>query len=173
MNQVESLKLVGEFRNNCGSLDLSPIYFFGTTYYIFIHEGLRTATVNKTGDINMSGVEYVITVRACNCKNFGYTYSSLQQLAMVDHDFIPINSINFGNWNFIGLGFTNRPYDWYDQYKPYPHLTLASDPSINNYRPMTDDEMERFPKWEWKCNSIEDFNTLLTDIHEFAAKYPL
>lgn len=167
MNQVEFLRLVGEIRNNCG------LPCFGPTYYVFIHKGLRTATVNKTGYRTMSDVEYIIAVCAYNWKNLGYTNSSLIQLVMVDHDFIPVDSIIFGKWAFKELGFTTRPFDWYNKYKPYPHLELISNPSINNYKPMTVEELEKVPEWEWKCTRIEDFNQLLDDIHEFAAKYPL
>ena len=165
MTQLEFIKLVGEIRNNCG------LSCFGPTYYIFIHKGLRTASVNKTGYANMSDVEYVIAVCAYRWINLGYTNSSLTQLVLVDHDFNPVDSIIFGNWAFKELKFTLRPYDWYNQYKPYPALELISDPTINNYKPMKQEELERFPKWEWKCQDIEDFDRFLTDIHNFVTKY--
>ncbi|MBD5267697.1 MAG: hypothetical protein HDS41_05890 [Bacteroides sp.] len=167
MNQIDFLKLVNEIRNNCG------LECFGPTYYIFIYKDLRRATVNKTGYVNMNDVEYVIAVCAYRWENLGYHNSSLTQLVMVDHDFNPVDSITFGNWALRELGFTNRINDWYNKYKPYPHLELISDPSINNYKPMEPAEIERFPQWDWKCQRIEDFNTFLTDVHEFAAKYPL
>ena len=166
MTLIEFLKLVGEIRNNCG-LDC-----FGPNYYIFIHKGLRTATVNKTGYINMNNVEYVIVVCAYRWTNLGYTNSSHTQLVMVDHDFNPVDEIIFGNWAFKELGFTQQPSQWYDKYKPYPHLELISDPTINNYKPMTDEEYERVPKWDWQCLFVEDFNILLTDIQNFVSKYP-
>lgn len=166
MTQLEFIKLVGEIRNNCG------LTCFGPTYYVFIHKGLKTATVNKTGYTNMSNVEYVIAVCAYSWKNLGYTNSSLTQLVMVDHDFYPVDSIIFGNWAFKELQFTLRYGDWYNKYKPYPALELITDPSINNYKPKPVSEWERFPEWEWKCSEIEDFNTLLSDIHEFVSAHP-
>ncbi len=167
MNQIEFIEIVGKVRNNCGC------DCFGPTYYIFINKDLRRAIVNKTGYANMTDIGYIIAVCAYHWENLGYTNSSLMQLVMVDHDFNPVDKIIFGNWAFVELGFTTRPFDWYNKYKPYPHLELISDPSINNYKPMTMEELERVPEWEWKCQYIEDFGTLLSDIHEFSSKYPL
>ena len=171
MNIIDFIKLVNEIRNNC-VLDC-----FGPTYYIFIHKGLRRATVNNTGYVNMSDVEYIFAVCAYHWKNLGYLNSSFTQLVMADHDFNPIDSITFGNWSVRELGFTNRHGEWYNKYKPYPKMELISDPSINNYKPMTMKEHERIskicPEWDWKCQRIEDFDTLLTEIHEFVKRYPL
>ncbi|MBD5343551.1 MAG: hypothetical protein HDR83_02175 [Bacteroides sp.] len=167
MNQIDFIKLVSEIRNNCG-LDC-----FGPTYYVFIHKGLKMATVNKTGYCCMDNIEYVIVVCAYRWENLGYTNASLTQLLMVDHDFNPVEYIPFGNWAFKELGFTTRPNDWYNKYMPYPHLELISDPSVNNYKPKTMEEHEKAPKWNSKCQDIEDFNTFLNDIHEFSRLNPL
>ena len=162
MTLIDFLKFIGEIRNNCG------LKCTGPNYYIFIHKGLRRATVNNTGYINMCDVEYIIVVCAHNWENMGYINTSLTQLLMVDKHFNPIDGIQFGNWTFKGLGFTRHSGSYYNAWKPYPNLELTSNPSINNYKPMTLEEIEKFPEWDWKNGDIKDFTATLEEINAFA-----
>ncbi len=167
MNITEFLALMKTIRENCGLTCVYP------NYYIFIHKGLKRATVNKTGFLSMVDVEYIIAVSAYQWKNLGYTNTSLIQLAMVNNKFEPVDGIEFGDWTFKGLNFTIGFGDYYNAWKPSPKMELTSDPSINNYEPRTSEEWEEFESWanwEWK-SSIEDMTGLLKDIHEFAATH--
>ena len=162
MNIIDFMKLVGEIRNNCG------LKCFGPNYYIFIHKGLKKATVNNTGYINMDNIAYVLVVCAYNWENMGYINNSLTQLVMVDGMFNPVDAIPFGEWDFKGLEFTTFPGQWYSKWKPYPKLALRADPSINNFEPGSADEPSKFPEWEWHGDVNHDFQTLLDDINKFA-----
>ena len=165
MNIIDFMKLVGEIRNNCG------LKCFGPNYYIFIHKGLKRATVNNTGYINMSDVAYVLVVCAYNWENMGYVNNSLTQLMMVDGLFNPVDAIPFGEWDFKGLCFVTYPGQWYNAWKPEPKLELRSDTSIENYKPKTLEEwnQSKFPKWEWSGGATRtyEFQTLLDEINEF------
>lgn len=164
MNLIDFLKLVGEIRNNCG------LECTGPNYYIFIHKGLKRATVNNTGYINMSDVEYIIVVCAHNWKNLGYVNTSLTQLLMVDKDFNSVEDIPFGEWSFKGLSFITFYGQWYSAWRPYPKLELTSDPRINNYG-IIDDYVKKFPEWEWPNADIKQFQLYLDSINEFAEKH--
>ena len=158
MNLIDFLKLVGEIRNNCG------LECTGPNYYIFIHKGLKRATVNCTGYINMCDVEYIIVVCAHNWKYLGCVNTSLTQLLMVDNEFNSIESIPFGEWAFKGLSFK-----WYRAWRPYPKLELVSNPRINNYD-IFDEYVEKFPEWIWPNADIKQFQLYLNSINEFVEK---
>lgn len=160
MNIIEFLKFVTDLKANCGLDCVDP------NYYIFIHNGLKKATVNRVGYINMVDVAYIIVVSPYRWKNLGYTNTSLTQLLMVDNQFNPVESIPFGKWNFKGLNFTTHPGNYYNAWKPYPKLELSSNESINNFERKPIDELEMFPKWEWP-GSIDNITELLKSIHEF------
>lgn len=167
MDIKDFLILVKTIRENSGLKCVYP------NYYIFIHKGLKRATVNKTGFLSMVDVEYIIVVSAYQWTNLGYTNTSLTQIAMVNNKFEPVDGIQFGDWTFKGLNFTTRFGDYYNAWKPLPKMELTSDPSINNYEPRTMEEWNEFDAWEnWEWNSnIENMTSLLKDIHEYATTH--
>ena len=170
MNITDFLATVKAIRENCGLKCVFP------NYYIFIHNGLKRATVNHTGFLSMADVEYVIAVSAYQWTNLGYTNTSLTQLAVVDNKFEPVEGIEFGDWTFKGLDFTRHYGNYYNAWKPFPKLELTSDPSINNYEPRPaqaqewGEEYEKMRLHDWK-SSIEDMTGLLKEIHEFTETY--
>lgn len=165
MKLIDFLNLVGAVRNSSGT------EYCGLNYYIFIHEDLKTATVNQSGYADMSDVAYVIVVCAYKWNNSIYTNTSLTQLIMADKNFNPIDSIPFGIWNFKGLQFTTFKGCWYDKYRPIPILELSTDPSVNNSLNRPYNASDPFPKWEWPTARIEGLSELLESINEFVESF--
>ena len=165
MKLIDFLNLVGAVRNSSGT------EYSGLNYYIFIHEDLKTATVNQSGYVDMSDVACVIVVCAYKWENFGYTNTSLTQLMMADKNFDPIDNIRFGIWNFKGLQFTTFESSWYDEYRPIPYLELSTDPSLNNSLNRPYNESDPFPKWEWPTVRIDGLSKLLESINEFVETF--
>lgn len=158
MTITEFLKAVREIKE-AKSLDYTD-----PTYFIFIHNGLKTATVNQTGFHSMAGIAYVIVVTAYRWTNFGYVNTSLTTLMMVDNQFNPVDKIPFGSWDFE-LSFSRHPGSYYDAWCPYPIMTLASDSRINT-------NQSKCPyHWDWPQPCITDFNTVLKSVNEFVAAY--
>ncbi|MDE6824923.1 MAG: hypothetical protein K2J27_09420 [Duncaniella sp.] len=162
MTPIEFLQLISALRTNSGLDCVGPLY------YVFIRKDMKSAVVNRVGYTDMSQIAYIIVVTAHRWTNLGYTNTSLITLGMFDANYNPVETIPFGEWQMDKLNFIQFYGSYYDCYRPYPQLSLVSDPEINTYSAIEEDKTIYFSFPQY---SIEQFTDILTSIHKFIAAY--